>query len=388
MKKNYRILSLLLVLFLMAGIMTGCVKKTDDAQTSGQPTGSGSTTASTTATGNLKPGEGSKKIGIIMGGSKDDYGFNYAFAQLADQVQKELGIEAVIKENVPTTSDFEGVCEELISQGCKIIFPSQFGYLEYAHNVAQRHPDVAFYSFPITDYNGGNFSTIHGNAHEPWYINGALAAMYSKTGKVGFIGSLPIPDVIVSVDAFTLGAQSINPKIQVSAVFTGSWADTGLQTTATNQLLDSGCDVIAPFQDSVKTVIEICASRGAHAFGCNADAYSLDPKTWLSACITDWSGYIPYIKAAIDGKYENVNLSGGFKEHFITNAKYGDTVTPDMVTKLTEIRKKIESGDIYVFQGPVYDQSGAVMFKDGYRPTIQEINLVNKLVKGVTGKLN
>lgn len=91
-----------------------------------------------------------------------------------------------------------------------------------------------------------------------WYLNGVLAAMYSTTDKIGFIGSLPIPDVIVAIDAFALGAQSIKPEIDITAVFTGSWADTGLQTTSVNQLIDSGCDVIAPFQDSIKTMMEIC----------------------------------------------------------------------------------------------------------------------------------
>ena len=338
--------------------------------------------------GSDKPGAGATKMGIILGGTVDDYGFNLNFAQLGDAVKEELGIEVVLKENVPSTSDCEGVIEELIAQGCTIIFPSQFGYLEYSHNVAQRHPEVAFYSLPITDYVGDNFSIIHGEVQDVWYLNGVLAAMYSSSGQLGFIGSLPIPDVIVAIDAYALGAQAINPDIKVTAVFTGSWADTGLQTTSVNQLIDNGCDVIAPFQDSIKTIMEICKSRGVHCFGCNSDAYELDPETWLSACITDWSGYIPYFKEAIDGNYETVNVSGSIDKHLIKQATFGDTVTDEMKAKLAEVQEQIVNQEIAVFEGPIYTQDGSVLFEEGYRPTIEEINVIDKLVKGVEGTLN
>ena len=354
-----KVVAMMLVLVLLAATLVACAKPADPTQTQ------------TEQTGDVKPGAGAKKLGIILSGTKDDYGFNLNFVQLGELVEKELGIEVVIKENVPTTSDSEGVMEELIAQGCTILFPSQFGFLEYSHNVALRHPEVAFYSLPITDYAGGNFSIIHGEVQDVWYLNGVLAAMYSTTDKIGFIGSLPIPDVIVAIDAFALGAQSIKPEIDITAVFTGSWADTGLQTTSVNQLIDSGCDVIAPFQDSIKTMM-----------------YELDPQTWLSACITDWSGYIPYLKQAIDGEYEPVNISGGMELNLIKQATFGDTVSDEIVAKLGEVREQLINKEIAVFEGPIYAQDGSVMFEDGYRPTIEEINVIDQLVQGVKGSMN
>ena len=141
-----KVVAMMLVLVLLAATLVACAKPADPTQTQ------------TEQTGDVKPGAGAKKLGIILSGTKDDYGFNLNFVQLGELVEKELGIEVVIKENVPTTSDSEGVMEELIAQGCTILFPSQFGFLEYSHNVALRHPEVAFYSLPITDYAGGNFS--------------------------------------------------------------------------------------------------------------------------------------------------------------------------------------------------------------------------------------
>ena len=310
----------------------------------GTETPADSETASSEDTESVKPGAGATKMGIILGGSRDDYGFNYSFVSLGDRVEKEVGIDVVFKENVPANSDYEGVVEELIAQGCKIIFPTQFGYLEYTKALAERHPDVAFYSIPITDYNGGNFSTIHGEVQEPWYVLGVLAAEYTSTGKLGFIGSMPIPDVIVAVDAFALGAQSVNPDIEITAVFTGSWADTGLQTTSCNQLIDSGCDVIAPFQDTIKTIVEVCSSRGVHCFGCNSDAYELNPETWLSSIVNAWDGFIPVLKDTVAGNYTCVDMRGGFKAGLSDIATLGDTVSDELAEEVMAVRLLIIDG--------------------------------------------
>lgn len=348
---------------------------------------SGNAAGSETA-GNVNPGEGATKMGVILGGSRDDYGFNYSFVSLEKAVKEEVGIDVVFKENVPANSDYEGVVEELIAQGCKIIFPTQFGYLEYTKALAERHPDVAFYSIPITDYNGDNFSTIHGEVQEPWYVLGVLAAEYTKTNKLGFIGSMPIPDVIVAVDAFALGAQSVNPDIEITAVFTGSWADTGLQTTSCNQLIDSGCDVIAPFQDTIKTIVEVCDSRDVHCFGCNSDAYELNPETWLSSIVNAWEGFIPVLKETVAGNYECVDMRGGFEMGLSDIATLGDSVSDELAEKVMAVRQQIIDDEIHVFEGPVYAQDGSVLFEDGYKPTSEEINLVDVLVKGINGTLN
>lgn len=336
----------------------------------------------------VHPGEGATKIGIILGGNKEDYGFNYGFYKMAEQMEEELGVEAVIKENVPGNSNVEGIIEELISQGCGIIIPTQFGYLEFSKNVAERHPDVAFYSIPLTDYNGGNFSTMHGTIQDIWYLEGILAGLYTESNNIGFIGSLPIPDVIVAINAFTLGVQSVNEEAQVNLVFTGSWDDTGLQTTSCNQLINDGADVIAPFQDSIKTIIEICASNGVHAFGCNSDAKELDPETWLSACENTADGWIPYIKDAIDGKYETANVIGSFDVGLENLASYGDSVSQEIIDQVEAAKQQITDGELYVFEGPVTAQDGTVKFEDGYRPSFEEINNIDWLVEGVNGSLS
>lgn len=386
MKKKMRSLVLLLTVCLLLTLV-GCV---DESSNSDNNVTGGTNVPENNegGDGSLAPGEGATKAAIILGGTKDDYGFNYGMYQMALQMEDELGIEVVIKENVPQNADVEGVMEELIAQDCRIIIPSQFGYLEYTKNVANRHPEVAFYSIPITDYNGGNFSTMHGEIQDIWYLEGVLAGLYTQTNNIGFVGSIPIPDVIVAINAFTLGIQSVNDKAQVTVVFTGSWDDTGLQTVSVNQLIDGGADIIAPFQDSIKTIVEVCASRGVHAFGCNSDAYDLDPDTWLTACENTGDGWIPYMRAAIEGNYETANISGSFDVQLEDLARYGDSVPQDIRDKVDAVKQQIIDGEVYVFEGPVYNQNGDLMFEEGYQPPIEEINMIDWLVQGVNGTLN
>ena len=382
MKKLLAVILALCMLLSLAACAAGTGG--DTASDSSAPADS----ASVDSAAGKKPGEGATKVGIVLGGSKDDYGFNFGFYQLAQRIESELGVEVVLKESVPQNSEVEGVIEELISQGCGVITPTQFGYLEYSKNVADRHPEVAFYSIPLTDYVGGNFSVLHGTIQDIWYLEGVLAGLYTETNNIGFVASIPIPDVIVAIDAFTLGAQSVNEDVAVNVVFTGSWDDTGLQTTSCNQLINDGADIIAPFQDTIKTIVEICAANGIHCFGCNSDAYELDPETWLSACVNSPEGWLEYIKKAIDGEYETVSIVGSMDVGLEGLGTYGDSVSEEIRNQVDAVKQQILDGTFHVFEGPVYDQDGNEVVAAGVVPSVEEINNFSFLVKGVNGSLN
>ena len=385
MKKLLAIL--LCVCMLLALAACGAASTATDASSSDASSNSTNSDASVSST-DSKPGEGTSKVGIVLGGSKDDNGFNFGFYQLAQRIASELGVEVVLKESVPQNSEVEGVIEELISQGCGVIIPTQFGYLEYSKNVANRHPEVAFYSIPLTDYVGDNFSVLHGTIQDIWYLEGVLAGLYTETNNIGFIASIPIPDVIVAIDAFTLGAQSVNEAVSVNVVFTGSWDDTGLQKTSCTQLINDGADIIAPFQDTIKTIVEICAANGIHCFGCNSDAYELDPETWLSACVNSPDGWLTYIKKAIDGAYETVCIVGSMDVGLEALGTYGDSVSEEIRAQVDAVKQQILDGTFHVFKGPVYDQDGNEVVAAGVIPSFEEINNFNFLVKGVNGSLN
>lgn len=334
------------------------------------------------------PGAGAEKVAVLLAGVKDDYGYNYACYGLAQELEEKLGLEAVVKENVSDTSDAEGVIEELINQGCKIVISTQFGFLDATMNVAERHPDVAFYYLGNSDQNHDNFSVSNGQQWDPWYLCGMLAAMNSSSGSLGFVASMPVPDVMIAINSFELGAQSIDEAAETNVVFTGAWDDSGLATTAASQLIDSGCDVIAQFQDTPKPIVDLCQSEGVPVFGCNADAMELAPDVWISAMCADWDGLLTLIDETVKGNYECVNQQGGFDVGRSAIARTGELVTDEMLSQVEAVKEQMKNKTFNVFEGPIYDQEGVVRFEEGYVPTSAEINVIDWFVQGVNGSVN
>ena len=307
---------------------------------------------------------------------------------LAQEIEKNLGLKAVVKENVSDTSDAEGIIEELISQGCKIVISTQFGFLDATINVAERHPDVAFYYLGNSDQNHDNFSVSNGQQWDPWYLCGMLAGMTSSSGSLGFVASMPVPDVMIAINSFELGAQRINAAAETNVVFTGAWDDSGLATTAASQLINSGCDVIAQFQDTPKPIVDMCQSEGIPVFGCNADVMELAPDVWISAVCADWDALIELIDETVQGNYKCVNQQGAFDIHRCTIARTGELITDEMLDQVENVKEQMKNKEFDVFEGPIYDRDGNLKFEEGYVPTSAEINVIDWFVQGVNGSVN
>lgn len=255
MKKATRFLALFLTCALLLLSFVGC-SAAPTLQGSGTPDAPGSSEN----LGDASPGEGASKIGVLLLGTRDDYGYNQSIYEMTQGIPDACGLEVLLKENVPESAEAESVMEELISQGCGIIFASSYGHRDPALNVAKRHPEVAF--FVSSGTAEGNVSALQGCFWDSMYLCGMAAAMASESGKLGFVAPFAIPTCISSVNAFELGAQSVNPDATTSVVFTGSWSDPGVQTNAVNSMADGGIDVIAQFQDSTKTILELCQRQG------------------------------------------------------------------------------------------------------------------------------
>ena len=200
--------------------------------------------------------EGGETIGFLYVGPKNDYGYNQAAAQGAEAVKKANPDAKIIEaENVPETAEAERVMEKMIKDGATTIFPTSYGHLEPALNVAQKHPDVTFM------HQGGlknaeNLGTYFGAIYEAQYLTGMAAGKATKTGKLGYVVAFPIPQTLLNINAFQLGAQSVNPKAKTTVVFTSNWCDPGKQAEAANSLLDQKVDVITQHQDCTKTIVE------------------------------------------------------------------------------------------------------------------------------------
>jgi basic membrane protein A len=367
-------------------LLTGC---SQPGANSAPASGAGNEAAKS---GSKAPGTGGTAVGFIFVGTRDDYGYNQAAYLGSEAVQKAFPDLKVLRaENVPETAEAERVMEQMIQQGAKIIFPTSYGHLDPALNVAKRHPEVVFF------HQGGlktadNLGTYFGTIWEPVYLAGVAAGKMSKTGKLGYIVSVPIPQVLLNVNAFELGAKSVNPNATTSVVFTGSWCDPGQQANAANSLIDNGVDVISQHQDCTKTIIETAERRGVMSVGYHADASSLAPKGWIVGSVWNWSDlYVDMVKTAVAGKFKGSKYDGKYrgtlKDGIVQLTSFGPSV-PDDVKKFVEAKKAdLLSGALQPFKGPIEDQSGNIQIKEGETATVDKLESTNYLVKGVIGTI-
>lgn len=337
-------------------------------------------------------GTGGGSVGFLFVGVRDDYGYNQAAYQGSKAVEEGYpNMKVLRKENVPETAEAERVMEEMIRNGAKIIFPTSYGHLEPALEVAKRHPDVAFF------HQGGlktaeNVGTYFGTIWEPVYLSGIAAGKMSKTGKLGYIVSVPIPQVLLNINAFTLGARTVNPNATTTVVFTGSWCDPGQQANAANSMIDQGVDVLTQHQDCTKTVIETAERRGVMTVGYHADASVLAPNGWITGSLWNWPKlYKDMVKTADEGKFKGSSYDGkfrgGLKDGIVQLAPFGAKV-PNEVKQLVETKKsEIIAGKLHPFKGPVKDQSGKVRIAEGESPTLDKLETTDYLVEGVTGNI-
>jgi basic membrane protein A len=356
----------------------------------------GSSGSTPNASSDAVPGKGSTKVGFIFVGSKDDYGYNQAAYDGSQALAKAVpGIEVLTAENVPESDEATRPMESMIAKGAKIIFATSYGHLDAAKKVAAAHPDV------VVVHQGGlvdgtmpaNFGTYFGTVYEPVYLAGIVAGSMTKTNKLGYVYAFPIPQTIANINAFELGAQSVNPAVQTITVATSAWCDPSKQADAAKSLLNQGVDVLTQHQDCQGTIIKAAEAAGAMAVGYHADASTLAPKGWIAGSEWAWADlYTDIVKTAIAGDFVgskyNANYRAGLKEgaNPFVSSKFGTSV-PDAVKAKVAAAKTLISTTGSPFAGPVIAQDGSTLFPAG-TPDYATIEAKNtKFVKGVVGDL-
>ncbi|HWB23223.1 MAG TPA: BMP family ABC transporter substrate-binding protein [Gaiellaceae bacterium] len=344
------------------------------------------------------PGTGATTIGFIYVGSKTDFGYNEAAHAGAVALGKACpNIKILEADSIPETSDMTTAAEQMIGQGAKIIFSTSYGYKDYAVSLAKEHSDVAvlqqgnFITPPVPP----NANTYFGNVYETVYLAGIAAGKATKTGKLGFVAAFPIPQTLLNINAFELGAQSVNPKVKTYTVFTGSWCDPGKQADAASSLLSEGADVLTQHQDCTGTVIKAAEAKGAFSVGYHYDAQSLAPKGWLTGSDWNWGPlYESMVSTILNGKFTgsvfNTNYSLGFSSKTIPSpmdlAPYGPSVKAGTKALIATAKKKILAG-WSPFTGPIVDQSGKIEVAKGKAATAAQLAGMGYLVKGVVGSI-
>src|SRR6201989_2808896 len=254
------------------------------------------------------------KVGFIYLGPVGDFGWTYQHEQARQALVKELGdkIEITYLENVPEGPDAERSIEQLVRAGNKLIFTTSFGYMDPTLKVAKKYPNVHF-EHATGFKKDKNVSIYNGRFYEGRYIQGVIAGKMSKTGVLGYIGSFPIPEVIMGINATILGAQTVNPNIKVKIIWANTWFDPGKEADAAKALLDQGADVIMQHTDS-PAAMQIASERGKLAFGQDSEMIKFGPKTQLTSIIDNWAPYyIRRVQAELDGKWESDDVWDGLK---------------------------------------------------------------------------
>jgi simple sugar transport system substrate-binding protein/basic membrane protein A len=345
------------------------------------------------------PGVGATTVGFVYVGSTSDFGYNEAAHSGAQALKKICpNLKVLEVDSIPETSDMATAAEQEIAQGAKIIFSTSYGYKDYALTLAAKHPDVAFLQQGnfMTPPVPANANTYFGNVYETVYLAGIAAGKATKSGKLGFVAAFPIPQTLLNVDAFELGAQSVNPKVTTTVVFTGSWCDPGKQADAANSLLTSGADVLTQHQDCTGTIIKAAEAKHAYSVGYHYNAKSLAPKGWLTGSDWNWGPlYGAMVKNILAGKFSggpfDTNYSLGFAGGAgipspMELAPFGPSVTGSTKAKIAVAQKKILKG-WSPFTGPVYDQAGKLMIPKGKAATGKQLASLSYLVKGVVGSI-
>jgi len=328
------------------------------------------------------------KVGIIHLGSINDAGYNQAHAEGVQIMKRNLpGVEVIQVENVPEGADAERVMENMIRQGAGLIIAASFGYLEPALRVAQKYPDVKFVH-PGGYKRAPNLTTYWASTPEAFYLMGIAAGMSTKTNKLGYVVALPISFFLANINAFELGARSVNPKAETRVVFTGGFLDPAKEAAAASALLEQGVDVLGVIVDSPITVVQAAEKRNAYSVGYHyLGAQKFAPKGWISGIAFTWGDlYTRFAKQVMDGTWKSENILGGLGDDYLTIAPFGPAVPPEAVKLVNAKKQDLASGKLQVFQGPLRDNKGVERVKAGEVFPLTELRKMDWLVEGVVGQ--
>ncbi|PKM54338.1 MAG: BMP family ABC transporter substrate-binding protein, partial [Firmicutes bacterium HGW-Firmicutes-3] len=274
-----KILALLMVLTLILSL-AACGKKTPTEETYGEEETTTETEATEGADTEAVTNE-DVTVGFIYVGPIGDGGWTYAHDQGRLYLEEQLGVKTIYKESVPETQDVEQEMRNMIDQGATVIFATSFGYMDFMEKLSGDFPEVAFLhcsGYKTTD----NMANYFGRIYQARYLSGIVAGMKTETNKIGYVAAFPIPEVIRGINAFTLGAQSVNPDVEVEVVWTSTWYDPAKEKEAAIAMLDNGADVIAQHQDTAGPQ-QAAEERGLWSVGYNTDMSAMAPKAYMTA---------------------------------------------------------------------------------------------------------
>jgi simple sugar transport system substrate-binding protein len=366
---------------LAAAALAGCGKK-EEAPVAAAPAPAASAPAPA-------PKPEPLKIAFAYVGPVGDGGWTFAHDNGRKAVEKEFGDKVVTSfvEKVPEAADAERVFRDMAGQGNKLIFGTTFGYMEPMLKVAADLKDVKFEH--ATGYKQAeNLRTYDSRTYEGAYMAGVIAGAMTKSNTLGVVGSIPIPEVIRNINSFTLGAQSVNPKVRTKVVWVNEWFNPPKETEAAQSLINQGADVLFQNTDS-SAVLQTAAKNKKLAFGWDSDMTAYAPEAHLASAIINWGPY--YIKAtrdALEGKWAgNGAVWWGVKEGAIDIVSISDKVPAEIKTKVEAVKAGLKDGSFAIWKGPITGADGKELLAKDAAADDKFLGGINFYVKGVEGKV-
>ena len=361
--------------------LVGCGKKEEAPAPAPAPAAPAPSAAAPAPAGPLN-------IAFAYVGPVGDGGWTFAHDTARRAIEKEFGdkIKTTYVESVPEGADAERVLRDMVSQGNKLIFGTTFGYMEPMLKVAADNKEVKFEH--ATGYKTAeNMRTYDSRTYEGAYMAGVIAGAMTKTNTLGVVGSVPIPEVLRNINSFTLGAQSVNPKVTTKVVWVNEWFSPPKETEAATALINGGADVLFQNTDS-PAVLKTAQEKGKRAFGWDSDMTSYGPKAHLASAIINWTPY--YTKAVqdvLDGKWTTGQSWWGVKEGAIDLVSIAEDVPAEAKAKVEEVKKGLKDGSFVIWKGPILGQDGKELVAAGATADDKFLTGINFYVKGVEGSV-
>jgi basic membrane protein A and related proteins len=363
--------------------LVGCGKKEEPASQAAAPAAA---PASVATPAPAKPAP--LKIAFAYVGPVGDGGWTFAHDNGRKALEKQFGdkIATSFVENVPEAADAERVFRDLVGQGNKLIFGTTFGYMEPMLKVAADTKDVKFEH--ATGYKtADNMRTYDSRTYEGAYMAGVIAGGMTKSNTLGVVGSIPIPEVIRNINSFTMGAQSVNPKVKTKVVWVNEWFNPPKETEAATALINGGADVLMQNTDS-PAVLKTAQEKGKRAFGWDSDMTAYGPKAHLGSAIINWAPY--YVKATADlleGKWATGKAWWGVKEGAIDFVSVAEDVPADLKARMEKVKAGLHDGTFVIWKGPIVDNAGKTVLEKDKVADDEWLGGIKFFVKGVEGKV-
>jgi basic membrane lipoprotein Med (substrate-binding protein (PBP1-ABC) superfamily) len=326
-------------------------------------------------------------IGALYGGPITDAGYNQAMHEAVMDIQKNIGCVKIIEaENVPDEAGATTTMENMIKEGAGMIIATAFNHQYPALDLSKKYPDVIF------EHAGGwemgpNFANFFGTPPDGWYMMGVAAGKMTKSNKLGFVAAFPLGWTSTFINAFELGAKSVNPDVQTFVAYTFNWGDRAKEADTTNSLINQGVDVITMHVDSPSTVISTAESRGIYSIGYqNLAAQQFAPEYWIGGTGFTLGGKLTWLASTVlDDTWEPIFLRCGIADGCMAVAPFGPKVPQEVKDLVAQTQADIEAGKIVVFKGPIKDQEGNVKVAEGEVLGDDAMSSVDWFVEGVVG---